>query len=418
MKTNEELYREREKRFNDAVSLKKPDRVPVVPLVAHYFPTKVKGVSNRDAMFEYDTFYKIFKEMTLELDIDMALNGQGLLPGKNMQALGLNQLEWPGGKLDDDLPFQFVEKEYMKADEYDEFLADPDGFTMTRIWPRISKTLEPLGQTMIPPLHWMSNGYLLTVLGGITVGNPQMIEMLEKLVELGKAAMEYNSKSGNYVSEMKELGYPMSFGGMSEAAYDWVSDFLRGMRGIMLDMFRMPDKLLATIDLFVNMSLTIGIMGAQSTGNPRVFIPLHRGSDGFMSNEQYAKFYWPGLKTLITGLVDAGLTPVPFFEGDYTSRLEFLAELPKGKVAAHFDIIDRKKAKKIIGDTLCFWGNVPASLMVSGTPQQVKDDVKELIDIFGDNGGLIIDSSISIPDEAKLENVKAMVEAAHEYGVY
>ena len=67
---------------------------------------------------------------------------------------------------------------------------------------------------------------------------------------------------------------------------------------------------------------------------------------------------------------------------------------------------------------MVFWGNVPAGLMVVGTPEQVRDDVKELIDIFGDNGGLIIDVSTGIPDEAKPENVAAMVETAFEYGIY
>ena len=49
----------------------------------------------------------------------------------------------------------------------------------------------------------------------------------------------------------------------------------------------------------------------------------------------------PDVKGLILGLIDAGLTPLPLFEGDYTPRLEFLAELPPGKVAAHFDRVDR-----------------------------------------------------------------------------
>ncbi len=418
MKTAEELYQERENRFNDAVSLNKPDRVPVIPVVAHYFPTKVKGISNKDAMFNYEQFFKILQEESLELDFDMAVNGAGLLPVKSLEALGCNQLKWPGGKLTDDQPFQFVEDEYLKAEEYDEFLTNPDGFTMTKIWPRISKTLEPLGQIVIPPLHWMSNGYLLAALGRATLGNPQIINLLEKLVELGKVANEYRTLSGGYAQQMKKLGYPMTFGSMSEAPFDWVSDFLRGMKGIMLDMYRMPDKLLAATQLFVDMSIMLALAGAQQSGNQRVYIILHRGSDGFMSNDQCAKFYWPGLKTLINGIIDAGLTPAPFFEGDYTSRLEFLAELQKGKVAGHFDIIDRRKAKKIIGDTMCFWGNVPASLLVSGTKQQVRDDVKELIDIFGDNGGLVIDCSIGLPDEAKPENLMAMIEAAREYGVY
>ena len=71
----------------------------------------------------------------------------------------------------------------------------------------------------------------------------------------------------------------------------------------------------------------------------------------------------------------------------------------------HFDHVDRKKARKLLGDIMCFWGDVPVSLMCAGTPRQVKDDVKALIDIFGDDGGLIIDSTMGLPDESKVENV-------------
>ena len=46
---------------------------------------------------------------------------------------------------------------------------------------------------------------------------------------------------------------------------------------------------------------------------------------------------------------------------------------------------------------------------------QVKEDVKELIDMFGPKGGLIVDGTVGIPDEAKPENVQAMVEAVREY---
>ena len=55
------LYAEREKRFNDIVALKKPDRIPVNALVTHYFPTKVKGVSNRDAGYDHALRYRCMK---------------------------------------------------------------------------------------------------------------------------------------------------------------------------------------------------------------------------------------------------------------------------------------------------------------------------------------------------------------------
>jgi uroporphyrinogen-III decarboxylase len=93
--------------------------------------------------------------------------------------------------------------------------------------------------------------------------------------------------------------------------------------------------------------------------------------------------------------------------------------MPPGKVCAWFDAVDIKKAKAAIGDTMCFMGNVPAHILITGTVQEVKDYVKMLIDTFGDNGGLIVNGAASgIPEEAKPENVRAITEAVLEFGVY
>ena len=49
--------------------------------------------------------------------------------------------------------------------------------------------------------------------------------------------------------------------------------------------------------------------------------------------------------------------------------------------------------------------------MITGTSQQVKDNAKELIDTFGESRGLIVDSTMGIPDESKEANVQALIEA-------
>ena len=102
----------------------------------------------------------------------------------------------------------------------------------------------------------------------------------------------------------------------------------------------------------------------------------------------------PGASALIMALIEAGLTPAVWFEGDYTPRLKYLSRFPRGKVAGHFDIIDKKQAKEILGDTMCFWGNVPPQLLVTGTPQQVKDYVKELIERTSTKSGLEVKARI------------------------
>jgi uroporphyrinogen-III decarboxylase len=409
-------YLAREKRFNAAVALTRPDRVPVASL-AGLFTTRYSGLSNADALCDYEKMAAAWLASTKKLDWDMAPPPFITFPSPVMELLGLRTFKWPGKHFAENAPYQFVEQEYMLADEYDEFLANPSDFVVRKMMPRMADTLKPMG--MLPPLHWFSSGYTLIVLMASMLGAPPITEMLHKLIAVGEEMNKYNAVLAKLGQDLAEAGYPLITFAFAEAPFDWISDMFRGLRGSLTDMYRQPDKLKAAIDLFTPMAIQSAVMAAQISGNKRIFIPLHRGAGGFMSNKQFEEFYWPGLKTLMLALIDQGLLPMPFLEGNYTPRLPYLAEMPRGKVLGHFDIVDLNKAKETIGDVMCFWGNVPAETLVTGTPQQVKDYVKKLIDIFGDNGGLILDGAVDgVPPDSKPENVEAIMEAALEYGVY
>ena len=189
------------------------------------------------------------------------------------------------------------------------------------------------------------------------------------------------------------------------------------MRGLMLDMYRQPDNVLAAIDKLTPMMTDLAVTNARTSGNPGVFIPLHRGAHGFMSLKQFETFYWPSLKKMILAMINEGLTPCPFFEGDYTSRLEYLADLPKGKVLGLFDSSDPVRTKDILGDTMCISGMMPLSLLQTGSPDDIKACAKRLIDVVGKNGGYIMGPR-SAMDECDPERVKLWVDFTKEYGVY
>jgi len=155
----------------------------------------------------------------------------------------------------------------------------------------------------------------------------------------------------------------------------------------------------------------------QSTEFSPTFMPLHRGAHGFMSLKQFATFYWPFLKKVTLALIDKGYTPDLFFEGNYTSRLEYIAELPKGKAIARFDQCDMARAKEILGKTVCISGNVPVSALQVGTVDDVKNECKQLIDVVGKDGGYILGPASAL-DEVKPENLKAMIDFTKEYGQY
>jgi uroporphyrinogen-III decarboxylase len=152
------------------------------------------------------------------------------------------------------------------------------------------------------------------------------------------------------------------------------------------------------------------------------FIPLHRGADGFMSNDQFEEFYWPSLVKLMEGMIKKDIIPMPFFEGRYTDRLEYLAEFAKkhkAKAVYWFHDTDIIKVKEMMGDYVTIKGNVPASLLVGGPPRAVEEYVKKCIEGCKEGGGYLVDGGVSgIPNEARHENVQAMTDAVHKYGWY
>ena len=81
------------------------------------------------------------------------------------------------------------------------------------------------------------------------------------------------------------------------------------------------------------------------------------------------------------------------------------------------DQSDMVKAKETLGKNACLMGNVPSSMLNLSTPDEVKGYCKKLIDTAGKDGGFIMCNGAFF-DEAKAENVKAMVEITREYGIY
>jgi len=125
----------------------------------------------------------------------------------------------------------------------------------------------------------------------------------------------------------------------------------------------------------------------------------------------------PSLRKVITGLIEEGLIVTLFAEGSYMDRLDMVNEFPKGTVVWRFDKTDMAAAYKALGDNCCLTGNVPASLLSTGTPKAVKENCRKLIETCGKNGGYILNTGCQV-DMAPPENMRAMMEAAKEYGVY
>jgi hypothetical protein len=408
-KISEQLLKERTKRVDDAAQLKVPDRVPLV-IPFSFFPAKYAGVTCEDAYYQPAKWKAAVIKTVVDFAPDMCFFA-GPVPGLALEALDFKQILWPGHRLSPHHTFQFVEGEYMMADEYDAFLADPSDFMVRTYLPRVCGMLEPF--KALPPLSLLW-GYTTLIAG---VAMPELDRALESLLKARQEVLKYNREMGNIGAELEQLGFAQFSQSATFTPFDVISDRLRGMRGSMLDMYRQPDKLLQACEQILPIVTGIAISNARRSRNNRVFIPLHRGAEGFMSIKQFETFYWPTFKRLLQGLIDAGLVPCPFFEGDYTSRLEYFLEMPRGKIIGHFDTSDIAKTKQVLGNHMCIMGNVPSSILQAGTVEDVREYCRKLIDVAGKGGGFIMAPRSSI-DEAEPENLKAMFDIAKEYGVY
>lgn len=414
-KTAEQLYAERDKRVMDAILMKIPDRVPVQVSPA-YFPARYAGLTNEIAFYDYDAWLEANKKMLIDFEPDV-VQTTPFSPGKFYEILDPKNIKWPGHGVPKDHSHQSVELEIMKDDEYDVLLNDPTDFLWRIFMPRGYGELSAFSD--FPQLGGLSRGFGFNTVPVLAtaLARPEIAEAIAKLQEAGRELGKWQTKMAAFNDELEKIGFPMYNRAGAGSPFDMLSDYIRGMRGSMMDLYRHPDKIHEFCERVTPGMIASGVETVKVTGNPRVFMALHRGADGFMSLKQFEEFYWPYLKRVIIGLIEGGCTPCIFFEGNYDQRIEYLFEIPKGKALAHFDSTDMFRAREILGDHLCFRGNVPASILQTGTTDDVKNCVKELIDKVGKDGGLMISARSSL-DEVKPENLHAMIDFTKEYGVY
>ncbi len=401
-------------RIKDAIQMKKlPDRVPVT-ILPSMFPWTHAGMTVEEAMYDYDKCAAAFKEFIVEFKPDMHIGAYVPGPGKFYEILDYKLYAWPGHGVAPEHSYQCLEGEYMTPEEYDLLLADPSFYFRNFYLPRVFGALE--GYTMLAPLTSILEMYGLALFF-VSYALPPVQNTFQALFEAGAEALKWAMAMGGVDGELNTLGYPFILGGFTKAPFDVIGDTLRGTKGIMLDMYRHPDKLLAALEALTPIMIGMGLAAAQQTGNPLIFMPLHKGADGFLSDEQFKKFFWPTFRQVMMGLISEGCIPFPALEGHWDTRLEVIQDVPKGATAWMVDQSDMVKAKATLGKNACLVGNVPSAMLQLGTPEEVSDYVKQIIDTCGKGGGLIV-SNGAFFDQAKPENVKAMVDTTKGYGTY
>jgi hypothetical protein len=355
-KEAEQLYKTRVSRFIKAISMEEADRIPC-NLPVGWFPTYYAGYNLKTVMYDYQKQKKAWLKFMYDFgDMDNYGGPFLVLPAKALEILEHKMHKWPGHGLADDVPsYQFVESEYMKKDEYDHLIQDPADFWLRVFMPRQADVFKPLANFM--HLNPMIGLPISTV---PALSTPEMQAMFKKIWAAGAEMNKWMKTAGEVSDIAISKGYPPFNGsGFSGAPFDMLTDFCRGTQGIFMDIFRQPEKIHEAMERLVPIMIEQAVKDADNSLSPLLFMPLHKGEKGFMSPKQFEEFYWPTFKKVLMGIINEGLVPLPFAEGNYIPRLELIQDMPKGSIVWYFEYMDMAHAKRTVGKKNCIMGNLP-----------------------------------------------------------
>ena len=139
-----------------------------------------------------------------------------------------------------------------------------------------------------------------------------------------------------------------------------------------------------------------------------------------MSPKKFTELLQPAYKIITDTVHERGCKIVLHTDGQITPLLDFI-------VGCGFDGlqsleptagVDLALVKKKVGDKLCLMGNIDvAHVLTYGTKQEVYDAVKYAIKTAGPGGSFIV-SAANMHPAIKVQNLRWMIEATHEFGNY
>jgi hypothetical protein len=224
----QENYRKRAQRFRDALEMEKvPDRVPIAGLGGAFIFRRL-GVPQKSTM--YDRWQEA-ADAAIQFQVDFEPDSATflfLMSGASMELLGQTNMKWAGYGLPDDIQYQFLEQEYMKADEYDHFLSDPSDFVLRCFVPRMYSGL--LGLKHMPKFG--SDGIGIGGMLMMPFLNPEVQDALDKLKRAAEMSIVPGKITMDTMVRMTQMGFPSMSTGFGAAPFDVLGDTLRGTRGV------------------------------------------------------------------------------------------------------------------------------------------------------------------------------------------
>lgn len=384
-----ELYEQRLQRFDDVLSHKLPDRVPIIPnmntWMYHYAGLSVQKAFVEDANVQFEAA----KHLVDNMPLDGLMSTSNTVPLKLAEKIGEGiytcsengvQIKGSGGHL-------------MEPEEYKLLAENPMKFFANVLIPR--------------KFDLFKNASL-----------EKKVDVIKQAFQDNADFIKYNRSANTRIEG--ELGLPIIVRGTNFLSPDVVLDYLRDFVGISLDVRRHSDELLAACMSLYDYILEMFNDTATPPDRKIIFSPLHLPT--YLRPKDFAKLYLPFMKRYLEEMsVKRGYSIYFFMENDWMPYLELLQELPDNtKFVGLFEKGNLKEMKAKLGKKMVIMGGMPVSLLLFGTREAVIEKTKECLDTLAPDGGYIFstDKTMMTLNDGKPENMIAACEYVEAHGQY
>ncbi len=369
-------------RIDAAVALRKPDRVPVAPML-DVFAARYAGITQHRMIFDIKAADLAFQKVYDELGAFDGFNVSNAGAGRLVLALSIVKPVIPGvDGVDENALWQFVEKTVMEPGEYAALAEDPNRF------------MRDKAIALREDMKGRADYYRMKMLG--------QLDVFKVLL----SARAWRRRGVEPMVAANILLFPL----------EQISTQLRSYADFVTDLYRHPEEVKRAARAMLKTWFPKCLLGPYVSGVKRVFIGLTRTSASLLSPRQFEEFALQDLLEACGYLIRHGITPLLHLDNDWTAFFPYFREMPAGKCILNLDgSSDIFKAKEVLGDRMCIMGDVPATLLKLGEPEEVEAYCERLIREVGADSGFLLSSGCDIPIDAKPENVRAMLQSVRKF---
>ncbi len=277
----------------------------------------------------------------------------------------------------------------MKADEYDQLIADPKAFIANVLLPRKYPYLYEDREVAKAALKVYAE------------------EQVDNFVFQTAA-------TGKLLAEKYGVATVMNAATMLNTPLDHIFDYFRGFRGTLTDLRRQPAKVQAAMDAIWQFQNIPQMAKPFDPEKGFAFQPCH--IPAYLSPKQYKELYWPYEKQIIEWIASKGGKICLIMEGRWERIMECFLEVPKDSLVLCVDDDDVLKVHEVLGQHQIIAGGLKLGETRLKTFDQMKDDVKRVIDTCAPGGGFIFtaDKGFLTPGDVNRTAIDCF-NFAHEY---